>query len=175
VQALYEMELAQASADAAIEHVLAPGCQRGLGEEGEALPPDPEHVRTLVVGVAVHQARLDADIAAALSGTLALERLEALLRAILRCGAYEVRHLRAIPHRVVIDEYLHVAHAFFAGREPTIVNAVLDRLARRHRGPVGAVGGTDEPVPAEGEAAAEGDEGDGAGADGTGAAEPGRE
>jgi N utilization substance protein B len=35
--------------------------------------------------------------------------------------------------RIVINEYVDVCHAFFAGREPGMVNAVLDRLARTLR------------------------------------------
>jgi N utilization substance protein B len=35
---------------------------------------------------------------------------------------------------VVVNEYVDVARAFFDGEEPKIVNAVLDRLARKYRG-----------------------------------------
>ncbi len=34
------------------------------------------------------------------------------------------------PAKVVINEYLDVARGFFAGAEPGMANAVLDRLAR---------------------------------------------
>jgi N utilization substance protein B len=35
-----------------------------------------------------------------------------------------------IPARVTISEYVHLTDAFFDSREPGLVNAVLDRLAR---------------------------------------------
>lgn len=38
-----------------------------------------------------------------------------------------------VPARVVISEYLEVAHAFFGGKEPALVNGVLDRVARQLR------------------------------------------
>ncbi len=38
-----------------------------------------------------------------------------------------------VPARVIISEYLDIAHAFFAGKEPGLVNGVLDRLARSIR------------------------------------------
>ncbi len=62
-----------------------------------------------------------------------LERLESVLRAILRGGAYRavVRPRRA--RRVAISEYLDIAHAFFGGKEPGLVNGVLDSLARTLR------------------------------------------
>ena len=59
-----------------------------------------------------------------------MHRLETILRAILRAGAYELLGRCDVPPRVVISEYLDVAHAFFAGKEPGMVNGVLDRLAR---------------------------------------------
>jgi N utilization substance protein B len=48
----------------------------------------------------------------------------------LRAGAYELAERPDIPIRVVINEYVNVTHAFFAGRETALVNAVLDRLSR---------------------------------------------
>ncbi len=58
------------------------------------------------------------------------ERLEVLLQAILQCGVFELLSQPSVPARVVISEYLAVADAFFEGKEPGLVNAVLDRIAR---------------------------------------------
>ena len=33
------------------------------------------------------------------------------------------------PYKVIIAEFVDVAHAFYAGPEPRMVNAVLDRVA----------------------------------------------
>ena len=38
-----------------------------------------------------------------------------------------------MPARVVISEYIEVAHAFFEGDESKVVNGVLDGLARKLR------------------------------------------
>ena len=38
-----------------------------------------------------------------------------------------------VPARVVISEYLDIGHAFYGGKEPGLVNGVLDRLARSLR------------------------------------------
>jgi len=40
---------------------------------------------------------------------------------------------RDVPARVVIDEYVAVAGAFFGGDEPGFVNGALDTIARRKR------------------------------------------
>ena len=37
------------------------------------------------------------------------------------------------PSRVVISEYVDIAHAFFADDEPKVVNGVLDKLGHKAR------------------------------------------
>ena len=58
-----------------------------------------------------------------------LRRVEAVLRAILRAGAFELMFRKDVPARVVITEYVDVAHGFYGEDEPGLVNAVLDALA----------------------------------------------
>jgi transcription antitermination protein NusB len=62
-----------------------------------------------------------------------LVRIDSILRAVLRGGLYELMERQDVPARVVIDEYIEVAHAFFAGDEPKVVNGILDKLARKLR------------------------------------------
>jgi transcription antitermination protein NusB len=79
------------------------------------------------------QRRLDLLIDAALQSGWPLKRVEAVLRAALRAGAYELDHRRDVPARVIVSEYVDVAHAFVEGDETGMVNAVLDQLAREMR------------------------------------------
>jgi len=53
--------------------------------------------------------------------------------AILLAGAYELVHRRDVPPRVVINEYVEIAHAFYDQGEPSFINSVLDRVARQVR------------------------------------------
>ena len=62
-----------------------------------------------------------------------LARVEAVMRAVLRAGAYELRARKDVPPRVVIKEYVDVAGAFFGPTESGMVNAVLDKIAREER------------------------------------------
>ena len=62
-----------------------------------------------------------------------MARLDPVLRAMLRAGGAELTMGDGPPSRVVINEYLDVAHGFFAGEEPRMVNGLLDRLARELR------------------------------------------
>jgi len=79
------------------------------------------------------QAKLDPLIDEALSKGWPLKRIDAILRAVLRAGAYELEHRRDVPARVVVSEYVDVAHAFVDGDETGMVNAVLDQIARMFR------------------------------------------
>jgi transcription antitermination protein NusB len=80
------------------------------------------------------QRDLDPQVDRALSEGWPLKRVDAILRAILRAGAYELSRRLDIPPRVTITEYVDVAHAFLERDEAGMVNAVLDRLARAVRG-----------------------------------------
>ena len=88
----------------------------------------------IVNGVVTDRERIDQTIAAALSDEWPLARLETILRVLLEAAAYEIVSRQDIPPRVTISEYVHIADAFFAGKEPGLANGVLHRLANSLRG-----------------------------------------
>src|SRR5258707_202411 len=89
--------------------------------------------RDVVAGVVRDQAKLDPMIDEALSKGWPLKRIDAILRAVLRAGSYELEHRKDVPGRVVVSEYVDVAHAFVESEETGLVNAVLDQIARQFR------------------------------------------
>jgi transcription antitermination protein NusB len=127
VQALYQMELAGVGAEEVAEEFIA----HRFDEE----PADIDFFKTIVEGVPVHQAEIDKAIADCLSQNWSLARVDSILRAILRAAGFELVGRRDVPARVVIDEYVGIAHDFFSGDEPGFVNAALDVMARRKRAP----------------------------------------
>ncbi len=132
VQAVYQKELTGGAADAVIKEFL----QHRLGDTTLASPGtarDHKLFADLVRSVSASASALDAAISGALSREQKSERLEVLLRSIMRCGAVELRDRPDVPVAVVINEYVDIAHAFYGGKEPGLVNAVLDRLAVRLR------------------------------------------
>ena len=134
VQALYQIEITGAGAEATIEEFVR--YRLGAeGEDGAVAAPDPELFADIVSGACERQAEIDTLISGALDERWRLERLERVVRAILRAGAYELLARLQVPARVVINEYVDVAHAFFGGGEPGFINGVLDRLARDLRRP----------------------------------------
>ena len=133
VQALYQLELNPGlGADGVIREFVRHRLGREIDGEiyGEA---DEGLFAEIVRGVTAHRERLDETLAAALSDEWPLARLETLLRLIVEAGAFELVHRPDIPPRVTLKEYISIAHAFFAGKEPGLANGVLDRLARTLR------------------------------------------
>jgi N utilization substance protein B len=132
VQALYQMDIAGTD----ISEVLAQFGSGRMGEvfeDGECGEADFEFLKDIVEGVVREQREVDRAVEDHLAATWTLGRLDSTLRALLRAGAYEILFRADVPARVTISEYVDVAHAFFEGEEPRVVNGVLDALARQHR------------------------------------------
>ena len=132
VQALYQMDLAGTG----LNEILAEFESHWIGREVEGaqyLPAEAAFFRDIVSGVVREQRALDPQIDEALAKRWPLKRIEAILRAALRAGAYELDHRRDVPARVVVSEYADVAAAFVERDETGMVNAVLDQLARKLR------------------------------------------
>ena len=133
VQALYQMDMAGSG----INDVFAEFESHWIGNEVEGeqyLPAEAAFFRDIVSGVVRDQTRLDPLIDEALSKGWPLKRIDAILRAVLRAGAYELEHRKDVPARVVVSEYVDVANAFVERDETGMVNAVLDQIARQFRG-----------------------------------------
>lgn len=129
VQALYQLEISGGR----VADVIREFVEHRLGREldGDQYGgADEELFKALVEGVSKGREEVDNLIAAVLPEAWPLDRLEAILRQILRCGVFELAEQPQIPAPVAISEYVGVADAFYAGKEPGMVNAVLDRLAR---------------------------------------------
>jgi N utilization substance protein B len=129
VQALYQMDIAGTG----VNEILAEFEKHWIGRELEGnqyLPAEAAFFRDVVGGVVREQRKLDPLIDTALEQSWPLKRIEAILRAVLRAGAYELDHRRDVPARVVVSEYVDVAHAFVERDETGMVNAVLDHIAR---------------------------------------------
>jgi transcription antitermination protein NusB len=132
VQALYQMEVSGAGAEAVVREFVDHRFDNDL--EGERLAPaDEAYFAAIVRGAVGDQAAIDHAIARRLAQNWRLERIDATLRAILRAGAYELMDSRGAPVEVVIDEYVEIAKSFFEGPEPGFVNAALDGIAQDAR------------------------------------------
>lgn len=137
VQALYQMQLGGASVDEAIAQFTGFKSRPPTADDGDDAPmpaPDPGLFGAIVRGVSAERERLDEMIGGALTTDWTVERLQILVRLILEAGAFELTARPDVPPRVAINEYVNLAHAFFDGAEPGLINGVLDAIAKAHRG-----------------------------------------
>ncbi|MEM9168413.1 MAG: transcription antitermination factor NusB [Pseudomonadota bacterium] len=132
VQALYQLEATGAGVDTVVLEFQSH--RLGGDLDGVAIvDADGDYFEALVRGVVDGQDRIDRFLAARLSANWRLERVNATSRAILRAGVHELTAMPETPFRVVIDEYLEVAHAFLDDDEARFINAILDGAARAAR------------------------------------------
>lgn len=132
VQALYQMEVSGKGVIDALAEFEA----FWIGREVEGVsfqPAEHDFFRDVLTGAVREQRAIDPKIDAVLASGWPLKRVEAVLRAILRAGTYELMIRKDIPVRVTISEYVNVAHDFYSEDEPGMVNAVLDAIAREVR------------------------------------------
>ena len=132
VQALYQMEMTGRGASGVIDEFKR---ARFDQEDDDASLQDVDipFFEGLVAGVVEDQRDIDQFAAQSLAKNWKLERIDATLRAILRAANYELLNRKDVPARVVLDEYVTTAAAFFDGPEPKFVNAALDGSARKSR------------------------------------------
>lgn len=135
VQALYQIAMSGASMDSVLEEFLRHRLRDAddTVDVQEAVKPKAELFSELVRGAIRRREEINDMIAAVLPENWSLDRLESVLRCILEAGVYELLARQRTPARVVINEYVDLTHAFYAGAEPGMVNGILDRLARKVR------------------------------------------
>lgn len=132
VQALYQMDMTAID----LNRVIAEFEAHRLGQEVEGCQyphAEAEFFRDIVEGVVREQRSIDPLIDGHLAEGWRLNRVDSILRAILRTGTYEMLRRKDVPPRVIISEYVDLAHAFFEGEEPKVVNGILDKVGHAER------------------------------------------
>lgn len=132
VQALYQMDMTAID----LSRVIAEFETHRLGkvvEGSQYCDAETQFFRDIVEGVVREQLRIDPLIDRHLAEGWRLNRVDSIMRAILRAGTYEMLVRSDVPSRVVITEYVDLAHAFFEGEEPKVVNGILDKLGHEFR------------------------------------------
>ncbi|WP_408021689.1 transcription antitermination factor NusB [Siccirubricoccus phaeus] len=133
VQALYQSEQTGEAAEPVISQFLRHRLGTGAFEDGQVPEADAPLFSAIVRRAAKNGEVLDGIIARHLDEDWPLAKLDPVLRALLRAAAAELWEQKAPPARVVINEYLDIAHGFFGGEEPRFANGVLDAMARALR------------------------------------------
>ena len=127
VQSLYQLELGDGPARRAVYDLMH---LRQDDIEEELVEPDNDLLTAITNGVQDRLSDVDSLIVGAMAEARSLDRAEAILRAILRAGTYELLTDAETPVGVIINDYVNVAHAFFTENEPAKLNGVLDKVAQ---------------------------------------------
>jgi len=132
VQALFQMEAGGQTLDRVRREFEAH--RIGATVEGvEYAEADVDLFRLILEEAVNWQAAVDQATDRALVAKWPIGRIDPVIRALFRAAGAELKQ-PSMPPRVVITEYVDVAHAFFPdGPEPRFVNAVLDHMARELR------------------------------------------
>ena len=131
VQVLYQMRLNNQDAKSAVREYISH--RSGFKMDGDVyIPPDAELLDEIVMGVQKRWTDVDDIVSAALAAGKKGE-VETLLESILRCGAYELLANTKVDTGIIIADYISVTAGFYDLKEPKLVNAILDKVARTVR------------------------------------------
>lgn len=129
IQALFQMEQLGLSTDEVVDEFVVHRFGEEY-EEGQLSDGDEALFKSIVESAVNYQAHIDQLTDRALVKKWPIARIDPTLRSLFRAAAAEITQIKT-PPKIVITEYVALAHAFFPdGKEPNFVNAVLDHMAR---------------------------------------------
>ena len=134
VQALYQAE----HSDQPLSFLIDGFIKEHLHDidHNTAIKSDEVFFADLMEGTWHHRDEIDNAIRKILAEGWAIERLDEVVHAILRLGAYECLYTPETPISVIVNEYLEVAKAFFSQGEVTFIHVALDNLGKMRTPPL---------------------------------------
>ena len=138
VQACYMIAFGQLPVDAVVEDFVQGRVGRVAidnqeDENNEQFvelgPIDTTYFESLVRGVQTKKQDLEKSLNMFLHGEWGYEKMNGIMQALLLCATYELTNTTDVDTKVLIQEYVDLAYAFFSKNEPKMVNALLDQIA----------------------------------------------
>ena len=142
VQATYMIEYGQLPVDEVVRDFVngevgryvieeeANGQKEEMLEVGEI---DTNYFAEITRGVQAKKEYIEKSLATYLHEGWSFDRLDGTFRALLLCAVYELINTLDVDAKVIIQEYVDLAYAFFSKNEPKMVNALLDQIAKNVR------------------------------------------
>ena len=129
VQALYQIEQSGHPSNTVIKEFLEH--RINISQDPKAdVTVDTKLFQNIVNATDENKNKIDDLIKGSLAEDWSLERLDSVLRAILRAACAEFFMGKTKKAAIIINEYVNVTHQFFSNKEPKFVNGILDRIAR---------------------------------------------
>ncbi len=132
VQALYQIDLNESDVQSVVNEFVDHRLGASI-EDMTFLAADPAMFTDIVLGTVARRDEIRDLLGQCLDKDRVLQRLETVMQSLLQAAVYEMLARIDVPVRVVIHEYVEIAHAFFSEGEPGFANGVLDRAARKIR------------------------------------------
>lgn len=142
VQATYMIEFGQLPVDQVVKDFINGEVGRFVikddesGSEEEMLEVsemDTNYFAEITRGVQAKKEYLEKSLALYLKEGWSFDRMDGTLRALLLVSVYEIINTLDTDAKVLIQEYVDLAYAFFNKNEPKMVNALLDQIANKVR------------------------------------------
>lgn len=141
VQAAYMTAFSGLSVDEVIDDFLKGEVGRyAIEEDGmsneemvELEEMDKPYFEKLVRGVHTKKEDLENALRSYLKDGSAYDHMNATMQALLLCAVYELGYTTDVDTKVLIQEYVDLAYAFFMKNEPKMINALLDQIAKNVR------------------------------------------
>ena len=141
VQALYMSNFLEVNVDEVIQYFVKGEIGRFAIEEdmikGEEMVElaeiDKPYFEKLFRGVNLKKQDLEDALRVYLKEPGAYDYMNATMQAILLASVYELTYTVEIDTKVIIQEYVDLAYAFFTKNEPKMINALLDQIAKNVR------------------------------------------
>lgn len=92
-----------------------------------------DFLANLTTGLKNDSENIDKIIDSYLKQPWSLRKLDDISLNILRFGTFELKYVKDIPAKVIIDEYVDIGASFFDDKKVTFINAILDKIAREFR------------------------------------------
>ena len=132
VQALYQYEQTQANTTMIAREFINHRFDN-IDQETNYFSPDQSYFQKLMEAIPLKILEIDDEIQKYLQDNWKMERLAAVVRALLRSACYELMFEPLVPTPVVLNEYIEVARDFLDEREVKFVNGILDNIAKSVR------------------------------------------
>lgn len=97
----------------------------------ERQPANEDFYLELIRGLELHLDEIDNLIVQNLTEEWSFDRIISIMKAVLRCSLYELKHQPLIPHPVVINEYVEITKMFADDKDVKFINAILDKLSKK--------------------------------------------
>jgi len=141
VQATYMTAFSDISVDEVIEDFKSGEIGRYAIEEDaltgehtvELSEMDIPYFENLVRGVQAKKQDLETSLRSYLKDGSSYDHMNATMQALLLCAVYELGYTTDVDTKILIQEYVDLAYAFFMKNEPKMINALLDQIAKNVR------------------------------------------